>query len=223
MATITFANPQVNAAVTYNWTAIGATLGDGPDIGRATTYAPGVGTGTTGVNDITTSVAPLPVYQPVLGQIIQAYEPTLGFGEFIYLQVPKSTAVPLGTVCTWNFSNTGVSLAYNYVISATTANLAVPLAVCVSNTAGATGGITSNANSIQYAWFQISGLVQTLKTAVIHTLNGKIYQSATAGRVMVNSASGNQILGARFASSNSSTISCALVWFDRPFRQGQIT
>jgi hypothetical protein len=55
-----------------------------------------------------------------------------------------------------------------------------------------------------------------LKTAVIHTLNGRVFISATAGRVMVTSAVGTELIGARFASSNSATISCALVWFDRP-------
>lgn len=210
MATITFASPQVNSAVSYNWSVLSPFIGD-LDIGRVSTDAPGVGTGT-GINAITTSIAPRPIFQPVLGQIVQAYEPTLGYGEFIYLAVPVSTAVPLGTVVTWF---TGSLANYTVAVIPTTAKGGEPAAVCVSNTVGATGGITSS-TSIQYAWFQIVGLAQALKTAVIHTLNGRVFVSGTAGRVMVTSAVGTQLIGARFASSNSATISCALIWMDRP-------
>ena len=133
--------------------------------------------------------------------------------EFIYLAVPTSTAVPLGTVVTWF---TGSLANYTVAVIPTTAKGGEPAAVCVSNTTGTTGGITSNTTSIQYAWFQLVGIAQTLKTADIHTLNGRVFISATAGRVMVTSAVGTELIGARFASSNSATISCALVWFDRP-------
>lgn len=212
MAKISFASPQVNAAVTYNWSVLSPFIGD-IDIGVVSTDAPGVGSTTAGLNDVTTSIAPRTVFQPALGQIVQAYEPTLGYGEFIYLAIPKSTAVPLGTLVTFF---TGSLANYTVAVMPTIAKGGEPAAVCVSNTVGATGGITSNANSVQYAWFQIVGLSQTLKTAVIHTLNGRVFVSATAGRVMVTSAVGTELIGARFASSNSATISCALVWYDRP-------
>ncbi len=218
MAKISFVSPQVNAAVSYNWSSFDNLLGD-LDIGSVSTDAPGVGAGA-GINTITTSIAPRPIFQPALGQIIRAWEPTLGYGEFIYLAVPTSTAVPLGTLVTWF---TGALANYTVAVCPTTAKSAAPVAVCVSNTSGSTGGITSNAISIQYAWFQIVGIAQTLKTAVIHTLNSKVFVSGTAGRVMVTSASGTNIIGARFASSNSATISCALVWFDRASVMGNIT
>ena len=210
MALISFVSPQVNAAVSYNWSILSPFIGD-IDIGRVSTDPPGVGA-SPGINAITTSVAPRPVFQPALGQIVQAWEPTLGYGEFIYLAVPTSTAVALGTCVTW-FTGT----AANYTVAAilTTAKLGQSAAVCVSNTVGATGGITSNTTQIQYAWFQIGGLAQTLKTAVIHSLNGRVFISGTAGRVMVTSAVGTMLIGARFATSNSATISCALVWYDR--------
>jgi hypothetical protein len=211
MAKISFVSPQVNAAVTYNWSVLSPFIGD-IDIGLVSTDAPGVGPGS-GINTMTTSIAPRPIFQPALGQIVQAYEPTLGYGEFIYLAVPVSTAIPLGTLVTFF---TGALANYTVAVMPTTAKGGEPGAVCVSNTVGATGGITSNATQIQYAWFQLVGLAQTLKTAVIHTLNGRVFVSATAGRVMVTSAVGTELIGARFASSNSATISCALVWYDRP-------
>jgi hypothetical protein len=210
MAKISFASPQVNAAVTYNWSAFTPLIGD-LDIGVVSQDAPGVGPGS-GLNTITTSISPRPIFQPVLGQIVQGWEPTLGFGEFIYLAVPTATAVPLGTVVTWM---TGALANYNVAVIPTTAKGGEPAAVCISNTSGTTGGITSQ-TPVQYAWFQIGGIAQTLKTAVIHTLNGRVFVSATAGRVMVTSAVGTELIGARFASSNSATISCALVWYDRP-------
>lgn len=225
MARITFNSPQVNAAVTYNWSAFTPLVGD-LDIGLVSTDAPGVGPGA-GVNTITTSIAPRPIFQPALGQIVAGWEPTLGYGEFIYLAVPVSTAVPLGTLVTWM---TGALANYTVAVCPTTAKSAAPVAVCISNTAypvsgqvGATGGITSNATLIQYAWFQIVGIAQTLKTAVIHTLNSKVFVSATAGKVMVTSASGTNVIGARFSSSNSATISCALVWYDRANVMGNFT
>jgi hypothetical protein len=211
MAKLTFASPQVNAAVTYNWSTFTPLIGD-LDLCVVSQDAPGVGPGS-GINTITTSIAPRPIFQPVLGQIVAGWEPTLGYGEFIYLAVPVSTAVPLGTLVTWF---TGTLANYTVAVMPTTAKGGEPGAVCVSNTTGATGGITSNATSIQYAWFQLVGIAQTLKTAVIHTLNGRVFVSATAGRVMVTSAVGTELIGARFASSNSATISCALVWYDRP-------
>lgn len=217
MAKITFASPQVNAAVSYNWSGFTPLIGD-LDIGVVSTDAPGVGPGA-GINAIT-SIAPRPIFQPALGQIVQAWEATLGYGEFIYLAVPVSTAVALGAMVTWM---TGALANYTVAVCPTTAKSAAPVAVCVSNTVGTTGGITSNAASIQYAWFQIVGIAQVLKTAVIHTLNSKVFVSGTAGRVMVTSASGTNVIGARFASSNSATISCALVWFDRANVMGNIT
>lgn len=211
MGKLTFASPQTNAAVTYNWSSTTQLIGD-IDIGSVSTDAPGVGPGA-GLNTLTTSIAPRTIFQPSLGQIVQAWEPTLGYGEFIYLAIPTSTAVPLGTLVTFF---TGSLANYTVAVMPTTAKGGEPGAVCISNTVGATGGITSNTTSIQYAWFQLVGLAQTLKTAVIHTLNGRVFVSGTAGRVMVTSAVGTELIGARFASSNSATISCALVWFDRP-------
>src|ERR1700686_4634838 len=155
MAKLTFASPQVNAAVTYNWSTFTPLIGD-LDLCVVSQDAPGVGPGS-GINTITTSIAPRPIFQPVLGQIVAGWEPTLGYGEFIYLAVPVSTAVPLGTLVTWF---TGTLANYTVAVMPTTAKGGEPGAVCVSNTTGATGGITSQ-TVIQYAWFQLVGIAQT--------------------------------------------------------------
>ena len=228
MAKVGFSTPQVSVAAgtatVYNWSAIDVTLGD-YDIGSVWQDAPGVGPGS-GINTITTSIAPRPVFQPVLGQIIRAWDPLLGFGEFILLQVATVTAVPLGTVVTWMTGALG-----NYVVAVvpTTAKSAAPVAVCVANTTAQTGNVTTTGTGIlsktpvQYAWFQITGIAQVLTTAVIRTTNSKVFVSGTAGRLMVTSASGTNVIGARTANSNSATISCNLVWFDRANVMGNIT
>lgn len=216
MARVSYANPQVSAAVTYNWSASTQLLGD-LDLCTVNQDAPGVGTSAGGLNTITTSILPRVPFVQQLGMIVQGWEPTLGGGEFIFLKVATVTAVPLGTLVQWDATYTA-----SVVPTASAAKTGVPVAVCIANTVGITGGITSQ-TPVQYAWFQIQGQVQTLCTAVIRTVNGKVFVSGTDGRVMVTSASSKQILGARFAASNSATISMNLVYFNRSCVQSNIT
>jgi len=218
MAKISYLAAQVPATPTYNWSAVDSTLGD-LDLGVVSTDAPGVGAGT-GINNITTSIAPRPIFQPVLGQIVRAWEPTLGFGEFIYLSVPTSTAMPLGTLVGWDTFYNAVAIP----AKATSQKTGLAVAVCVSSTVTNSGaGITSNTSSKQYAWFQCGGQVQTLKTAInvtpvaAGTLTGAaVYVSTTAGRVYATASAGGQILGARFfnTATVTTTASCILVYFD---------
>lgn len=229
MGKVTFAAAQVPSNPTYNWAPIDPTIGM-LDIGLVSTDAPGPGPSSTGLQNVATSVLPRPVFEPQLGQIIRAWDPVLGFGEFIYLAVPTTTAVPLGTVCSWDVSSTA---QYLYVIlpaKATSQHSGAPVAVCVASTVANSGnGITSNSTSVQYAWFQIGGNAQVLKTAVqvapvtsITASNG-IYISATAGRIYATSSAGGQILGARFANTTTvtTTASCILVYLNgRPVVEG---
>ncbi len=95
-----------------------------------------------------------------------------------------------------------------------TANNEDPVAVAMSaNVAG------------NYGWYQIEGIATILKTAVQVLPGAKIYQSATAGRVMPTSASGKQIIGARAANLTTvtSTTSTIAVLINRPTGEGQIT
>lgn len=229
MGKVSFLAAQVPAAPTYNWAPVDPTIGL-LDIGLVSTDAPGPGPASTGLQNVATSVLPRPVFEPMLGQIIRAWEPTLGFGEFIYLAVPTSTAVPLGTVCSWDVSSTA---QYLYVIlpaKGTSQKSGAPVAVCVSSTVANSGaGITSNANAVQYAWFQIGGNTQVLKTNIQQapvtsiTASNGVYISGTAGRIYATLSAGGQILGARFANTTTvtSTASCILVYLNgRPVVEG---
>lgn len=140
-----------------------------------------------------------------LGAIAVAYDPTFGEGEFIYLLGAASTVV--GLMVTYN------ATTYQTTIKPTTANNMDPVAVAMSaNVAG------------QYGWYQIGGLATVKKTAVQVLPGAKIYQSATAGRVMPTSTAGVQILGARAANLTTvtSTTSTVVVLINRPMGQGQI-
>lgn len=141
-----------------------------------------------------------------LGTIIRAYDPTFGQGEFIYLLGVASTIV--GAAVEYD------ATTYQTTLSPNTANDVNPVAFAAS----------ANVAS-QYGWYQISGLVPAKKTAVQVLPNAKIYQSATAGRVMPTSASGKEILGARAANLTTvtSTVSTVVILVNRPSKQGQIT
>lgn len=141
-----------------------------------------------------------------LGSIAKAYHPTFGEGEFIYLLGVASTVA--GLLVEYN------ATTFQTTLSPNTANDENPVAVAMS----------ANVAS-QYGWYQIAGIATVLKTAVQVLPGAKIYQSATAGRVMPTSASGKQILGARGANLTTvtSTTSTVAVLLNRPVKQGQIT
>ena len=129
-----------------------------------------------------------------LGQVVEAWDATLGDANFILLQIPKSTVVTVGLL--YQFDT-------NYTITlipagGTSKNTGV--AVVAAYTA-----VASNATAAQYAWFVIRGTVPVLKTAVSVSPASAIYISATAGRIKVVSSAGQQILGGR--SNNTATVS----------------
>jgi hypothetical protein len=233
MGKVTFLAAQVPANPTYNWSPVDPTIGM-LDIGVVSVDAPGPGPAATGLQNIATSILPRPVFQSALGQIIRAWDPVLGFGEFIYLQVPNSTAIPLGTMVSWGFgaAGTGGVGPYQAVVmpvKATGLNTGAPAAVCVSSTVPNSGlGITSNTTQAQYAWFQCGGAAQVLKTAIqvppVLTEQGAgVYLSTTVGRVKIIASTGAQILGARLGNTTTvtSTASCVLVYLNgRPAVEG---
>lgn len=226
MGKISYLAAQVPAQPTYNWNFADPTIGL-LDVGWVSTDAPGPGPASTGLQNVATSVLPRPVFEPFLGQVRAGTEPTLGAGEFIYLAVPTSTAIPLGTVVTYS----GATAPSPYQVSAvpaggTSKNTGVPLAVCVASTSYNSGaGITSNTTQIQYAWFQCGGNVQMLKTAiqVVPLAASGLWISGTAGRVYITASAGKQILGARQANATTvtSTASCVLGYLNgRPVLEG---
>ncbi len=132
-----------------------------------------------------------------LGELKIAWDATLGAANFIYLAVPTSTTVTVGLLYQWD-KNYAVTL-----VPAKGTSQKTGVAVAVAYTA-----VTSNATSVQYAWFLVQGQVAVLKTAVAVAPQQAVYMSATAGRIYVTSSAGGQILGAR--SQNTATVSAAV-------------
>ena len=145
-----------------------------------------------------------------LGTILRAKDVganLYGEGEFIYLQGVTSTAV--GLMMSYN------ATTYQTTILPNTANLGVSVAIAMS----------ANALKTTYGWYQIGGLATIKKTAVQVLPQVKIFQSATAGRVMPTSASSLEIVGAKSANLTTvtSTTSTIVVLLNRPAMQGNIT
>jgi hypothetical protein len=144
-----------------------------------------------------------------LGKIVRAFDSATngqGGGEFIYLLGVANTLA--GLVVTYN------ATTFQTTLLANTANLGNPIAIAMS----------ANVAS-QYGWYQIEGNAVVLKSAVAVTPQAKVYVSGTTGRLMPTSASGKQVLGAKFANlaTVTSTTSTVNVLISRPTMQGQIT
>lgn len=135
-----------------------------------------------------------------LGRIVQAYEPLLGAGEFIYLPGVASTAV--GNVVTYDLATSGgVGSTTRYVASA---NAGHSLAVAMSATVASTWG-----------WYQIGGQGIALSnathaTGVVNSVGtSTVTSSATTGmswqgtRIIV---AGNSTFTKTCTSRNGSTL-----------------
>ena len=160
-----------------------------------------IDTGVTNVN--ASSVSPTPPM--TLGQVVRAFDPTLGEGEVILLVGVASTVV--GSLVTYN------ATTFQTALSPNTAGFAAPVAVAMSaNLAGTFG------------WYQIGGQATIKKTAVAVSPQVSVFQSATAGRIFATATTGRQIVNAK--SANLATIasgtSTVIVMIDRPHMQGQI-
>jgi len=176
------------------------TLG-APDVTISTQIAPGV------------TNLPSTVLEAQLGEIRLAWDSTLGYGEFIYLKIPTTTAITAGLLYQWTAGYTVAVLP----VLATSKNTGHQVALAVATYASVT--------PVQYAWFQIQGQGTVLKTAVAASPDSVVYASATAGRIKVLTSAGGQITGMRTA--NAATISAAvstvLCYLNRPAMQGQTT
>lgn len=145
-----------------------------------------------------------------LGKIVQAYDTATtaiaagagGFGEFIYLAVPTSTATTIGLLYSYTPSD------YKIVIVPTSLGTqgvsGFPIAV-------ATVTVASDATNVQYAWFQIGGRGTALKTAVAVAGNIPVYTSGTAGRVKVLGSAFRAIIGMRTANATTVTSTTSTV------------
>ena len=131
-----------------------------------------------------------------LGTIVQAADPDLGSGEFIYLKGLATTAV--GTWVTYNSSdNTTTLLAANAI-----GPVAIAMSACVAS---------------EYGWYQISGKAVG-KALAGFVDNANVYATATAGSVDDAIVAGDRVKLAKGASAVD-TPSVGLAYFEiqRPF------
>jgi hypothetical protein len=118
------------------------------------------------------------------GYRVRAFEPVLGYGEFVYLQGVASTVA--GSAVTYN-PFTGVT-----TLDAATANDGSPLAFAL---APCTAGL--------FGWYQVSGTALAANNATAAT--GNAFRKAT-GQIGSAAVAGTQILGgAKILVANSST------------------
>lgn len=143
-----------------------------------------------------------------LGTKVEGFDPTYGWGEFIYLLGVSGTEV--GMVVTYNATTYQTAL----VTVTNGKNKGLPVGVAMSANVGS-----------QYGWYQVGGNAVVKKTTVAVTPQVPVYISATSGRLKVLASAGQQILGAQSANLTTvvTTTSTVVVTINRPHTQGQIT
>lgn len=127
----------------------------------------------------------------VLGTVYGANDPYWGGQELVYLAIPVSTALAVGTPCIWLGDNS-VNAVPN------TANLGMPLALCLNSVA--------SSSSIQYGWFLVEGRFVAASNASVAA--AAAIGIAAAGRLGANSA-GKQVLNIRVQAAATTTVAKA--------------
>lgn len=125
-----------------------------------------------------------------LGKVVQFDDPYWGGGEAIYLQMPTSTELQVGTVLAYDTATSFVASAV-----ANTANLGKSVAFLLNH-------VPSNA-SAQYAWALVAGQCLALSTASVAA--DTAFGITAAGKVGANSA-GKEILNARVTKAATTTV-----------------
>lgn len=156
----------------------------------------------------TSSPLPSVPMEQMLGQIVGAYSPNPatstenGWAEFVWLAVPTSTAITPNLMYRWNAATFQVVIVPTAVSSSALSG--APVAVAVNT-------VASNATSVQYTWFQVTGRCQVLKS-ISGTQNLQpdkpLYVSGvTAGRVRGTASIFRTLIGMR--SANLATVATA--------------
>lgn len=140
----------------------------------------------------------------VPGQIVKAFDPTYGMGEFILLKGVASTAI--GSLVTYN------TTSYTTTLCPVTANLGQPVAVSMA----------ANTSSSNWSWYQIEGVAVVAKSTGLGLASNVAVAVNSIGKVGTN-ASGKQILGARTANSTVSATTTVQLLMNRSHLQGRVT
>jgi hypothetical protein len=148
---------------------------------------------------------------PFPGDVVRAYDPVYGVGEFLYAQT--SGSITLGQICTWSGNTTaGQAQTFTMAAAPATANLAQPLAVAMA--AGVANG---------WGWFQISGNAVVATNGTLAAGPAPVYL-AGSGQVTSTAAAGKQVENAiNVTATGNPSAGFAIVSIDRPHAQGAIT
>jgi hypothetical protein len=140
----------------------------------------------------------IPTPPAALGQVVRAFDATLGEGEFIFLKGVASTVV--GSLVVWDGST------YQTTLATTTTNQGRPVAVAMAATTAALWG-----------WYQIGGTCTVQRSTGAKTSPLVALGVLSTGKVGAV-ATGKGIQGAR--SANAATVASAtttiLMVVDRP-------
>lgn len=127
--------------------------------------------------------------QPAIGTVVEAYDPTYGAANFIFLKGVAST-VPGDAVVYDTYGNTTTR-----TVAASRGTIAVAMSSNVAN---------------QFGWYQISGAALT-NTAAGATAGAVLYVSATAGTLTSTSATGQKVDGAYALTATGTPVSGKVV------------
>lgn len=130
-----------------------------------------------------------------LGTQAEAYDLTLGYGEFIYLKGVASTAV--GDVVTFNQT----TYATTRSVAGARGSVAIAMSANVAN---------------QYGWYMIYGVASVKSGTVVS--GALVYVTATAGQIDDAVVAGDKIDGMILRSANSGGF--ATVGMQYPFLNG---
>ena len=139
-----------------------------------------------------------------LGFCVEATDPTLGMGTFIYLKGIASTVV-------------GSLVDYDQFLGTTA------LAPATTGVGPVAVAMSANVAS-QWGWYQIVGAA-AVKAPNAMTVGADVFMlAATPGSVDDAAVAGEQILGAKVSTTTGTPSSgLAIIQIQRPFHQGQIT
>ena len=160
-----------------------------------------------------TTTLPSVTIEQQLGQIVGAWADNSltasfqsGWAEFIFLAIPTSTTVTAGLFYTFDASTFSIIV----VPTAVSSHAVGGFPVCV-----AYNSVTSNASSIQYTWFQVTGRASVFRapTAGNYNIHLPIFVSGTtAGRIQSTASVFRTIIGARTANTATVTSGTSAIW-----------
>ena len=134
-----------------------------------------------------------------MGEIVPAYDPFLGGGEFIYLQVPTTTAISQGTWVEFDFAQ---DASNGMIIKAKPwaggANSGKSLAIALVSFASVT--------PVQYGWFQIGGNAFSEVVATGSWAAGCTVAYSTTGKPQMTPVSTKNVQNAQGATGVSAQI-----------------